>query len=171
MGRYNLDNLTPLMRQYFQVKEERPDIILLMRVGDFFEAYGDDAEIVSRELEITLTGREDKMAGERIPMAGVPYHAVERYIARLIQRGLKVALCDQVEDPKLAKGLVKRRVTRVLTRETVVEDTLLDARRNNYLVAAVTVSGCRAGGGGRCQHRRVPHLRDTLRRRNREGDR
>ena len=147
MGRYNLDNLTPLMRQYFQVKEERPDIILLMRVGDFFEAYGDDAEIIARELEITLTGREDKMAGERIPMAGVPYHAVERYIARLIQRGLKVALCDQVEDPKLAKGLVKRRVTRVLTPGTVVEDALLDARRNNYLVAAVTGERVPSGVG------------------------
>ncbi|HEY3333082.1 MAG TPA: DNA mismatch repair protein MutS [Capsulimonadaceae bacterium] len=146
-SQYSLDALTPLMRQYFEVKEERPDIILLMRVGDFFEAYGVDAEIVSRELEITLTGREDKQHGGRIPMAGVPYHAVERYIARLITRGFKVALCDQVEDPKLAKGLVKRRVTRVLTPGTVVEDAMLDARRNNYLVAAVTGERVPSGVG------------------------
>jgi DNA mismatch repair protein MutS len=137
MAEFSLNNLTPLMRQYFQIKEERPEIILLMRVGDFFEAYGEDAETVSRELEITLTGREDKQAGARIPMAGVPYHAVERYVARLIAKGFKVALCDQIEDPKQAKGLVKRKVTRVLTPGTVVEDALLDAKRNNYLVAAV----------------------------------
>jgi DNA mismatch repair protein MutS len=135
------------MRQYFEVKEERPDVLLLMRVGDFFEAYGEDAEIISRELEITLTGREDKQAGERIPMAGVPYHAVERYVARLISRSFKVALCDQVEDPKQAKGLVKRRVTRVLTPGTVVEDALLEATRNNYLVAAITQEKLPSGIG------------------------
>jgi len=147
MAQFSLSNLTPLMRQYFEVKEERPDIVLLMRVGDFFEAYGQDAELISSELEITLTGREDKQAGQRIPMAGVPHHAVERYIARLIARGHKVALCDQVEDPKLAKGLVKRRVTRVLTPGTVVEDALLDARKNNYLVAAITGERLPSGVG------------------------
>jgi DNA mismatch repair protein MutS len=137
MSEYPLDNLTPLMRQYFEIKDERPDILLLMRVGDFFEAYGADAETIARELEITLTGRQDKQAGARIPMAGVPHHATERYVARLMTKGFKVALCDQVEDPKLAKSLVKRRVTRVLTPGTLVEDALLDSRRNNYLVAAV----------------------------------
>jgi len=147
MGEYPLNNLTPLMRQYFEIKDERPDIILLMRVGDFFEAYGADAETISRELEITLTGREDKMAGARIPMAGVPHHATERYVARLMGKGFKVALCDQVEDPKLAKGLVKRRVTRVLTPGTLVEDALLDSRRNNYLVAAVRSDRLPAGIG------------------------
>ena len=126
------------MRQYFDVKAERPEVILLMRVGDFFEAYGDDAELLSRELEITLTGREDKMIGGRIPMAGVPHHALERYAARLIGKGFKVAVCDQVEDPKLSKGLVKRRVTRVMTPGTVVEDSMLDAKSNNYLVAAIS---------------------------------
>jgi DNA mismatch repair protein MutS len=134
---YPLNNLTPLMRQYFEIKAERPDVLLLMRVGDFYEAYGEDAEIMARELEITLTGREDKQAGARIPMAGVPYHALERYVVRLIAKGLKTAVCDQVEDPKLAKGLVKRKVTRVLTPGTVVEDAMLDAKTNNYLVAAV----------------------------------
>lgn len=135
---YPLENLTPLMRQYFETKAERPDVILLMRVGDFYEAYGNDAEFIARELEITLTGREDKLFGGRIPMAGVPFHAVERYAARLIAKGHKIAVCEQVEDPKTAKGLVKRRVTRILTPGTVVEDTMLDARSNNYLVAAIT---------------------------------
>ena len=132
-----LHTLAPMMRQYFQIKAERPDVILLMRVGDFYEAYGEDAETIARELEITLTGREDKGAPTRIPMAGVPHHALERYVARLIAKGFKAAVCDQVEDPKLAKGLVKRRVTRVLTPGTVVEDAMLDAKTNNYLVAAV----------------------------------
>ncbi len=127
-----------MMRQYFDIKAERPDVVLLMRVGDFYEAYGEDAEIIARELEITLTGREDKMAGTRVPMAGVPHHALERYVARLIAKGYKAAVCDQVEDPKQAKGLVKRRVTRVLTPGTVVEDAMLDAKTNNYLVAAIT---------------------------------
>lgn len=131
-------NLTPMLRQYFEIKAERPEVLLLMRVGDFYEAYGPDAETMARELEITLTGREDKLAGQRIPMAGVPHHALERYVARLIAKGYKAAVCDQVEDPKLAKGLVKRRVTRVLTPGTVVEDAMLDAKANNYLVAAIT---------------------------------
>jgi DNA mismatch repair protein MutS len=147
MSEFPLDKLTPMMRQYFEIKDERPDIVLLMRVGDFFEAYGADAETMARELEITLTGREDKMAGFRIPMAGVPHHASERYVARLMSKGFKVAMCDQVEDPKLAKGLVKRRVTRVLTPGTVVEDALLDSRRNNYLVAAIRRDRLPAGIG------------------------
>ena len=147
MGEYPLNNLTPMLRQYFEIKEERPDVILLMRVGDFFEAYGADAETISRELEITLTGREDKQAGARIPMAGVPHHATERYVARLMLKGFKVAMCDQVEDPKLAKGLVKRRVTRVLTPGTVLEDSMLDSRRNNYLVAAIRGERTPAGIG------------------------
>ena len=136
-----------MLRQYFDFKAERPEVILLMRVGDFFEAYGDDAETVARELEITLTGREDKQSASRIPMAGVPYHALERYVARLLQKGFKVAVCDQVEDPKLAKGLVKRRVTRVMTPGTVLEDALLDSKSNNYLVAAVAAKGRPSGLG------------------------
>ena len=140
-------NLTPMLRQYFDFKAERPDVVLLMRVGDFYEAYGDDAETIARELEITLTGREDKQAGARIPMAGVPHHAMERYVARLIGKGHKVAVCDQVEDPKQAKGLVKRRVTRVLTPGTIVEDAMLDARTNNYLVAAVSGAKTPSGVG------------------------
>src|SRR5216110_2256438 len=126
---------TPLMLQYFTARAEHPGVILLMRVGDFYEAYGEDAETIASALNITLTGRED--GGTRIPMAGVPHHAAERYVARLIKKGYRVALMDQVEHPKLAKGLVKRRVTRVVSKGTVFEDALLDARSNNYLVAAV----------------------------------
>lgn len=128
---------TPMLQQYFRTREENPGVLLFMRVGDFFELYGDDAEVAARELEITLTGREDGPNG-RIPMAGVPFHAVERYAARLLAKGHKVALCDQVEDPRQAKGLVKRRVTRVLTPGTVLEDSMLDSTANNYLVAAIT---------------------------------
>lgn len=126
---------TPLMQQYFRAREEHPGVILLMRVGDFYEAYGEDAETIAAAVNITLTGRED--AGQRIPMAGVPHHSAERYIARLIKKGFRVAIMEQVEDPKLAKGLVKRRVTRIVSRGTVFEDSLLDAKSNNYLVAAV----------------------------------
>jgi DNA mismatch repair protein MutS len=137
MPAVSAEKLTPMLRQYVQLKEERPDVILLMRVGDFYEAYGEDAELIARELEITLTGREIQGLTERYPMAGVPFHALDRYLARLVQKGFKVAICDQVEDPKLAKGLVKRKVTRVVTPGTLVEDALLDARSNNYLVAAI----------------------------------
>lgn len=126
---------TPLMQQYFMARMERPGVLLLMRVGDFYECYGEDAETISQAINITLTKRED--GGRVIPMAGVPYHAVERYVAKLILQGYRVALMDQVEDPKKAKGLVKRRVTRVMTRGTVFEDALLDSKSNNYLVAAV----------------------------------
>ncbi|HLV79023.1 MAG TPA: DNA mismatch repair protein MutS [Chthonomonadaceae bacterium] len=126
---------TPLLKQYFTTRAQHPGIILLMRVGDFFEAYGDDAELIAHDLHITLTGRED--GGMRIPMAGVPHHATERYVARLIAKGRRVALMDQVEDPKYAKGLVKRKVTRVVTPGTILEDNMLDAKSNNYLVAAI----------------------------------
>ena len=127
---------TPILQQYFRIKAQYPEVLLAMQVGDFYEFYGEDAEIAARELEIVLTGREDGTNG-RIPMAGVPVHAYERYFAKLVQKGYRVAICDQVEDPKYAKGLVKRRVTRVLTPGTVLEDSMLEAHANNYLVAAV----------------------------------
>jgi DNA mismatch repair protein MutS len=126
---------TPLMQQYFRARAEHPGVILLMRVGDFYEAYGDDAATIAESLNITLTSRED--GGQRIGMAGVPHHAAERYVARLIKKGFRVAMMEQVEDPKLAKGLVKRRVMRVVSRGTVFEDALLDSKSNNYLVAAI----------------------------------
>ncbi|MCS6830233.1 MAG: DNA mismatch repair protein MutS, partial [bacterium] len=114
---------TPMLQQYFRAKAQYPEALLMMRVGDFYELYGEDAEIAARELEIVLTGRDDGKNG-RVPMAGVPYHAVERYVARLVQKGYKVALMDQMEDPRFAKGLVKRKVTRVLTPGTVLEDSM-----------------------------------------------
>lgn len=132
-----IEKLTPMLRQYVELKAERPDVILLMRVGDFYEAYGEDAETIANVLNITLTGREVSGLSEKYPMAGVPHHAMDRFLARLVKRGYKVAVCDQVEDPKHAKGLVKRRVTRVVTPGTLVEDSLLDAKTNNYCVAAI----------------------------------
>ena len=134
---------TPLLRQYFQTKDAYPGVLVAMRVGDFYEFYGEDAETAASALEITLTGREDGENG-RVPMAGVPYHSVEKYLARLVQQGFKVALCDQVEDPKLAKGLVKREVTRVLSAGTVMDDAMLDSSANNFLAAVCMLEG-RAG--------------------------
>jgi len=132
-----------MLQQYFAIKAEHPGVLLAMRVGDFYEFYGPDAEAAAAAVEITLTGREDGANG-RIPMAGVPFHSVEKYLARLLQKGLKVALCDQLEDPKAAKGLVKRGVTRVLTPGTLVEDSMLSAGQNNFL-AAICVQDGRAG--------------------------
>lgn len=128
-----------MMRQYFAAKAEHPGVLLAMRVGDFYEFYGEDAETAAKALEITLTGRDD--GGTRMPMAGVPYHSVEKYLARLIQAGHKVALCDQLEDPKAAKGLVKRGVTRVITPGTVLEDSMLDAASSNFLAALCVQDG------------------------------
>lgn len=130
---------TPLLKQYFEAKEAHPGVLMAMRVGDFFEFYGEDAEIAARALEITLTGREDGKNG-RVSMAGVPYHSVERYLAELVRQGYRVALCDQVEDPKKAKGLVRRAVTRVLSRGTVLEESMLSARANNFLAAALVTA-------------------------------
>ncbi len=128
------DSLTPLFRQYHSIKSQYPDVILMFRLGDFYEMFGKDAEIASRELDLVLTSREAGK-GKRIPMCGVPYHAVERYIARLLSRGHKVAICEQMEDPAKAKGLVKRAVTRIVTPGTVVEETMLEARRSSFLAA------------------------------------
>ncbi|MFZ5824366.1 MAG: DNA mismatch repair protein MutS [Bacillota bacterium] len=126
-----------MFAQYLKIKEEYPDCILFYRLGDFYETFMDDAELAARELELTLTGRDGGKAMGRVPMAGIPYHAAESYIARLIERGYKVAICEQVEDPKATKGLVRRDVTRVVTPGTLVEPRLLQEKLNNYL-AAVT---------------------------------
>ncbi|RMG24831.1 MAG: DNA mismatch repair protein MutS [Armatimonadetes bacterium] len=127
---------TPMLRQYFETKARYPGVLLAMRVGDFYEFYGEDAETAARELGITLTGRDDGKHG-RVAMAGVPYHAVEKYVAKLIRAGYKVALCDQVEDPKKAKGLVRREVTRVISAGTALEDEILEQERSNFLASAV----------------------------------
>lgn len=128
--------LTPMMQQYREIKQQYPDALLFFHLGDFYELFFEDAEIASRILEIALTGRD---AGEmgRVPMCGVPCHAADGYIARLIESGYRVAICEQVEDPKQARGLVRREVTRVITPGTVIDGQLLDAKRNNYLAAVV----------------------------------
>ena len=126
--------VTPMMQQYLDIKEQYKDCILMFRLGDFYEMFFDDAVVASRELEIALTGRDCGLE-ERAPMCGVPYHAVDSYIARLVQRGYKVAICEQMEDPELAKGIVKREVIRVVTPGTVTDMAMLDEKKNNYLVS------------------------------------
>ena len=127
---------TPARRQYLRIKSEHRDAILLFRMGDFYETFDEDARLISRELEIALTAREFG-AGRKVPLAGIPYHALESYLARLIRKGYKVAICEQTSDPAKSKGLVDREVVRVVTPGTVVEDSLLDGKSNNYLAAAV----------------------------------
>lgn len=126
-------NYTPMMEQYREVKRQHPQDLLMFRLGDFYELFFDDAELAARELEITLTSREAG-SGNRVPMCGVPYHAVEGYIARLIAKGYRVAICEQVEDPKLAKGIVKREVVRIITPGTILYESALAERGNNFLV-------------------------------------
>ncbi len=125
--------VTPMMQQYLDMKEQYKDCILLFRLGDFYEMFFDDAQLASRELEITLTGRDCGLE-ERAPMCGVPFHAVDGYISRLISKGYKVAICEQVEDPALAKGLVRREVVKIVTPGTVTDSSMLDDKKNNYLV-------------------------------------
>ncbi|NLB28798.1 MAG: DNA mismatch repair protein MutS, partial [Clostridiales bacterium] len=131
---------TPMMRQYRTIKEKNPDCLLFFRLGDFYELFGDDAVTASRELDLVLTTRDrGAPEDERIPMCGVPYHASETYIARLVSRGYRIAVCEQLEDPKSAKGLVDRDVIRIVTPGTVTESSILDEGISNYL-AAVYVS-------------------------------
>ena len=130
--------ITPMMRQYLEMKEQNPDCILFFRLGDFYEMFQEDAQLVSRELDLTLTTRDrNKPEEERTPMCGVPYHSCESYIARLVARGYRVAICEQMEDPATAKGLVKRDITRIITPGTVTESSMLDERKNNYIACVV----------------------------------
>ena len=122
---------TPLMRQYAAIKKEHPNALLFFRLGDFYELFFEDAVVAARELQITLTSR-NKEKGIAVPMCGVPYHSAEGYIAKLIRKGFKVAICDQMEDPRLSKNLVKREVTRVITPGTAA-DSQLGAEENNFL--------------------------------------
>lgn len=126
--------LTPMMKQYFQIKEQYPECLLFFRLGDFYEMFFEDAKVASQELELVLTGR-DCGQEERAPMCGVPFHSYESYVAKLVSRGYKVAICEQVEDPATAQGLVKREVIRIITPGTVIEGSMLDEEKNNYLCA------------------------------------
>jgi len=134
--------MTPMMRQYYEIKAAHPDAILFFRLGDFYEMFLDDAVVASRILDITLTSR-NKGAADEVPLCGVPFHSCQPYIAKLVQHGHRVAICEQVEDPKVAKGIVRREVVRVVTPGLVVDTTTLDPRRNNYLAALAP------GGAGR----------------------
>ena len=143
MARPAVGSVTPMMQQYLLIKEQHPDELLFYRLGDFYEMFFDDAITASRELELTLTGRDCGLP-ERAPMCGVPYHAVDTYITRLIEKGYRVAICEQMEDPALAKGLVKREITRIVTPGTVTDQSALHDRQNSFL-AAVCFEGKRAG--------------------------
>lgn len=131
-----MSGYTPMIQQYLAVKEEAKDAFLFFRLGDFYEMFFDDAINASRELEITLTGR-DGGAAEKIPMCGVPHHSAENYISRLVEKGYKVAICEQVEDPAAAKGVVRREIVRIITPGTVMETKSLESGANNFIVAAV----------------------------------
>ena len=137
------NELTPMQRQYQQIKTDNQDCLLFFRLGDFYEMFNEDAKIAARELDLTLTSRDrSKPKEEQTPMCGVPYHSAEAYIARLVQKGYKVAICEQMSDPALSKGLVDREITRIVTPGTVTESSMLDENKNNYI-------GCLYGEGGK----------------------
>lgn len=129
--------LTPMMQQYFEIKENYKDCILFFRLGDFYEMFFEDAEVASRELELVLTGRDCGLE-DRAPMCGIPYHAANSYLVRLISKGYKVAICEQVEDPALAKGIVKRDVIKVVTPGTFNEGNFLHEDKNNFIMSIYT---------------------------------
>ena len=131
--------MTPMMQQYMETKSQYPDCILFYRLGDFYEMFFDDALTASKELEITLTGKNCGME-ERAPMCGVPYHAVDGYLTKLVSKGYKVAICEQVEDPKQAKGIVKREVVRIVTPGTILDAAAIDESKNNYIMCIVYIA-------------------------------
>ncbi len=131
-----ISEMTPMQRQYYAIKENNQDCLLFFRLGDFYEMFDEDARVAARELDLTLTTRDrGKPQEEQTPMCGVPFHSVDAYIARLVQKGYKVAICEQMEDPATAKGIVEREVTRIITPGTVTESCMLDESRNNYIAA------------------------------------
>ena len=136
--------VTPMRRQYLEIKSQYPDCILMFRMGDFYEMFDEDAEVAARELDITLTARAHSKGGAKIPMAGVPYHAVDGYIAKLIEKGFHVAVCDQITEPT-GRGIVEREVTRVMTPGTVLEPALLEDGKPNYLMAILPVGDADSG--------------------------
>ena len=134
--------LTPMKRQYLEIKERNKDCILFFRLGDFYEMFDEDAKIASRELDLTLTTRDrGKPKEEQTPMCGVPFHSVDAYIARLVAKGYKVAICEQMQDPATTKGLVERDITRIVTPGTVTESCMLEESRNNYFACMYEAEG------------------------------
>ena len=134
--------ITPMMKQYLQMKAEHPDCILMFRLGDFYEMFNEDAKLVSQELDLTLTTRDrNKPPEQRTPMCGVPYHSVEAYLSRLIAKGYKVAICEQMEDPATAKGLVDRDIIRIVTPGTLIESSMLEEGKNNFIAAVCLDQG------------------------------
>ena len=133
--------LTPVMQQYVDMKSENPDALLMFRLGDFYELFFEDGEICSRELELTLTGKNAGL-DERVPMCGVPYHAVDIYIDKLIKKGYKVAICEQLEDPKTAKGIVDRDITEVISSGSVITTNSLNEKENNYIASLYSLEYC-----------------------------
>ncbi|HIH77829.1 MAG TPA: DNA mismatch repair protein MutS, partial [Halobacteria archaeon] len=129
------EDTTPLMEQYHRIKDECKDAILLFRMGDFYETFEDDAITAARELDIVLTSRQKDKNGNKIPMAGIPHKSLEPYLFKLVKKGYKVAVCDQVEDPAQSNGLVKREITRIVTPGTILESSMLDEKTNNFLSA------------------------------------
>ena len=129
-----MEDLTPAMQRFLEIKRENPDCLLLYRMGDFYETFFEDASVMSRELELTLTGRECGPLG-RIPLAGIPAKALDGYLEKLVHKDIKVAICEQLEDPKLTKDIVKRGVVRIVTAGTLYENNLLNQNRNNYMCA------------------------------------
>src|SRR4030043_526209 len=134
------DDVPPIRRQYLRIKKQSPNAIVLFRLGDFYETFDEGARVASRELEIVLTSRE-MGKGNKIPLAGIPYHALDGYLAKLINRGYKVAIVEQLTKPGETKGIVERDVVRLVTPGTVVEPGLLDSKSNNYLVAVAMGEG------------------------------
>lgn len=130
-----MSKVTPAMQQYYAAKEEHKDALIFFRMGDFYESFGEDAKTISKELEITLTTRGKGKDGEKMPLAGIPFHAIDNYLPRLIKKGYKVAICEQLEDPKKAKGVVKRGVVRVVTPGTAMDSSMFQDSSNNYLMA------------------------------------
>ncbi len=135
-----MSDATPMMRQYLQMKEQYKDCILFYRLGDFYEMFFDDALKASKELELTLTGKNCGLE-ERAPMCGVPYHSVEGYLNRLVEKGYKVAICEQAEDPKQSRGIVHREVIRVVTPGTNTNLQALDESKNNYIMSILYLNG------------------------------
>lgn len=129
-----MDQATPAMKQYYEAKKECPDALVFFRMGDFYESFGDDAKIIAKELEITLTNRGKTTEGKQMPLAGIPYHAIDNYLPQLIKKGYKVAICEQLEDPKKAKGVVKRGIVRVVTPGTAIDSSIITDAANNYLM-------------------------------------